>query len=66
MAHDVKLTSDKGSMQQRIADRLKNSGAGTNPHETAVHGTGPTRTYTNIHNSAGHAPVSNKEGSSNE
>jgi hypothetical protein len=40
------------SMEQRIADRLKNSGDPRADHH-AVHGTGPTRTHTNIHH-AGH------------
>ena len=39
------------SMEQRVADRLKNSGAGANPDHSVVHGTGPTRTHTNIHSS---------------
>jgi hypothetical protein len=52
MAHETKLTSDKGSMQQRIADRMKSSGAGTNPDVMVKHGTGPTRTVTHIHHSS--------------
>jgi hypothetical protein len=38
--------------EARIANRLKNSGGDGADHH-AVHGTGPTRTHTNIHNSAG-------------
>jgi hypothetical protein len=34
--------------EARIANRLKNSG-GEEAHHHAVHGTGPTRTHTNIH-----------------
>jgi hypothetical protein len=36
--------------EARIANRLKNSGGEGADHH-AVHGTGPTRTHTNIHNS---------------
>jgi hypothetical protein len=50
---DVKLTSDKGSMEKRIADRLKPSGAPGAAH-SVTHGTGPTRTVTQIHHSANH------------
>jgi len=54
MAVEVKYTQ-KGTPEERIAKRLRNSGEGTDhrPDHTAVHGTGPTRTHTNIHN-AGH------------
>jgi len=38
------------SMEQRVADRLKNSGDAKNADHIAVHGTGPTATKTNIHN----------------
>jgi hypothetical protein len=57
MPPEIKLSGK--SMEQRIADRLRNSGVGrgTNPHVTATHGTGPTRTITNIHHSAGHVPL---------
>ena len=34
--------------EARIANRLRNSG-GEEAHHHAVHGTGPTRTHTNIH-----------------
>jgi hypothetical protein len=37
----------------RIANRLRNSGAGAEPDHIATHGTGPTRTHTNTHE-AGH------------
>jgi hypothetical protein len=50
MAVEVKHSGK--SMEQRIADRLKNSGDPRADHH-ALHGTGPTRTHTNIHN-AGH------------
>jgi hypothetical protein len=37
--------------EARIANRLKNSG-GEEADHSVVHGTGPTRTHTNIHHSA--------------
>jgi hypothetical protein len=46
---EVKLTGK--SMEQRVADRLKNSGDTANADVSVVHGTGPTRTHTNIHHS---------------
>jgi hypothetical protein len=40
------------SPEQRIADRLKNSGGGDlKSDHHAVHGTGPLRAHTNIHHS---------------
>jgi hypothetical protein len=42
--------------EQRIANRLKNSG-GDGADHSVVHGTGPTRTHTNIFHSANHVPV---------
>jgi hypothetical protein len=39
------------SMEQRVADRLKNSGDAAHADHSVVHGTGPTRAHTNIHNS---------------
>jgi hypothetical protein len=41
-----------GTPEARIANRLKNSGS-PEADVDAVHGTGPTRTHTNIH-STGH------------
>jgi len=41
------------STEQKIADRLRNSGEGSNPNVHTVHGEGPTRTHTNVHH-AGH------------
>jgi hypothetical protein len=38
------------SMDQRVADRLKNSGDVAHADHHAVHGTGPERAHTNIHN----------------
>ena len=47
---EVKTHRDHpSSMEQRIRDRLKNSG-GEEADHSVVHGTGPTRTWTNIHN----------------
>jgi len=37
------------SMEQRIANRLKNSGDAAHADHSVVHGTGPTRTHTNLH-----------------
>jgi len=39
------------STEQKIADRLRNSGEGSNPNVHTVHGEGPTRTHTNVHHS---------------
>lgn len=44
---EVKLTGR--SMEQRIAARLRNSG-GDEADVSVTHGSGPTRTITNIHN----------------
>jgi hypothetical protein len=50
----VKLTTDKGSMAQRVADRLKPS-AGQGAGDVQVtHGSSPNRTITTIHHAAGH------------
>jgi hypothetical protein len=40
--------------EARIANRLKNSGDTANAQHSVVHGTGPTRTHTNIHHSRVH------------
>jgi hypothetical protein len=53
MSHDVKLTSGKGSMSQRIADRLKPSNDHRSADDHASHGSGPTRTHTTVHRSGG-------------
>jgi hypothetical protein len=37
------------SMQERIANRLKNSGEGAKPHVTVKQGENPQRTFHNIH-----------------
>ena len=39
------------STEQKIADRLRNSGEGSNPNVHTVHGEGPTRVHHNIHHS---------------
>jgi hypothetical protein len=53
MTDNVKLTSGKGSMEARIAARLR----GSNDHATADHhvvsGSGPTRASHTIHRSGG-------------
>ena len=56
MADNIKLNPQHGSMEQRITNRLRNSGEGAgNPGHTVVtKGTGPTRTHTNLHQAAGH------------
>ena len=48
---DIKLTGP--SMEQRIADLLKNSGEGARPDVSVQKGEGPLRTHTNIHHSPG-------------
>ena len=40
--------------EARIANRLKNSGDTAKAEHSVVHGTGPTRTHTNIHHSRVH------------
>jgi hypothetical protein len=50
MAVEVKQAK---STEQKIADRLRNSGDGSNPNVHTVHGEGPTRVHHNIHH-AGH------------
>jgi hypothetical protein len=39
------------STAEKIADRLRNSGDGSNPNVHTVHGEGPTRVHHNIHHS---------------
>jgi hypothetical protein len=43
-----------GTPEARIASRLRNSGDVKNSEHSVVHGTGPTRTYSNIHHSRVH------------
>jgi len=40
--------------EARIAIRFKNTGDTANAEHSVVHGTGPTRTHTNIHHSRVH------------
>jgi hypothetical protein len=49
----VEIKHSGKSMDQRVADRLKNSGDTAHADHSVVHGTGPTRAHTNIH----HSPV---------
>lgn len=51
MSHDVKLTSDKGSMEKRIADRLKPSNSESTASHHVVQGSGARRTVTTVHHS---------------
>jgi hypothetical protein len=44
----VKYNTDKGTPEQRVADRLKNSG-GDHADHVIQKGSGPTRSFTNIH-----------------
>jgi hypothetical protein len=46
----VQVKHSGKSMEQRVADRLKNSGDAAHADHSVVHGTGPVRTHTNIHN----------------
>jgi hypothetical protein len=46
-----------GTPEARVSNRLRNSGAGAKPDTTVTKGSGPTRTYSNIHPAAGHVPV---------
>lgn len=52
MSGEVKLTSGKGSMSERIAARLRPSNDASTASHMAVHGSGPTRTATSIHHGA--------------
>jgi hypothetical protein len=46
---ETKLNPQHGTMEQRIANRLRNSG-GEEADHIVKKGEGPTRTITNIHN----------------
>jgi hypothetical protein len=65
MPDNVKLTSDKGSMQDRINARLRNSGEGkgVKPDVVVQKGNSPLRTFTNIHHSASNETKESKKGS---
>jgi hypothetical protein len=45
---ETKLSTNK-SMEQRVKDRLANSGSGANPHVSVKTGEGAQRCHTNIH-----------------
>jgi hypothetical protein len=62
---DVKLTSDKGSMEKRIADRLKNSGGGIPADVHAVQGSGPTRVHHNVHHASSNHGSTTKTANAN-
>jgi hypothetical protein len=51
MACEVKYDLRKGGPDQRIADRLKNSGDAKHADYVVHKGEGPTRAITNIHHS---------------
>ena len=50
---ETKLTGPPACSEERIANKLKNSGegAGTTPDASVQKGEGPLRTHTNIHHS---------------
>jgi hypothetical protein len=48
------------SMAERIANRMKNSGAGANPSTTVSKGEGPLRVHHNLHFSASQSRPMNK------
>ena len=53
MPQEIKLTGKP--LEQRVTDRLRNSGVGdgTSPDVTVSKGEGPLRTHTNIHHAPG-------------
>jgi hypothetical protein len=58
----VEIKHSGKSMEQRIADRLKNSGDTAHADGSVVHGTGPTRTHTNVHYSRVHTQGETNKG----
>jgi hypothetical protein len=46
----VEVKHSGKSMEQRVADRKRNSGDTAHADHSVVHGTGPERAWTNIHN----------------
>jgi hypothetical protein len=60
--NDDKLHLRGPSMEQRIANRLRNSGAGATPDSTTQTGNSPTRTITNLHHSPGQKARNSGEG----
>jgi hypothetical protein len=63
---EVKLTSGKGDMKQRLADRLKNSGGDLPSDVTTKHGDGARRTFHNLHFSASNAGSTTKQNKKGE
>jgi hypothetical protein len=61
MSDNVKLTSGKGDMAKRIADRLRPSNEHSTADHHAVQGSGPTRASHTVHVSGSqrsHGPLS--------
>jgi hypothetical protein len=54
MPHIITSKGQPSSMAERIAKRLRNSGDVKHADVSTSHGTGPTRTYTQIHHSGNH------------
>ena len=52
------MSDSKAQMSpaQRIAARLRNSGEGSGAAQSVSHGTGPTRTHTNLHEKGTNKP----------
>jgi hypothetical protein len=51
MACEIKYDTRKGGPEQRLTDRLKNSGDAKHADYSVQKGSGPTRAVTNIHHS---------------
>jgi hypothetical protein len=49
MACEVKYNPGKGGPEQRIANRLKNSGDTQDADHVVQKGSSPNRTFTNVH-----------------
>jgi hypothetical protein len=62
MDDKTKLNPAHGTMEQRIANRLRNSG-GEEADHIVKKGDGPTRTITNIHHSGTAGQHGNNKGS---
>jgi hypothetical protein len=54
MSHIITSKDHPSSMAERVAKRLRNSGDVKHADVSTTHGTGPTRTHTQIHHSANH------------
>ena len=57
MSAEVKYRSDKGTEEERIARRLRNSAEGLNADTVRQDGASPLRTFHNIFHSANHQPL---------